>query len=152
MIDLKWTAEQLQAAPAGFVHRRTAKFQDIDAAGIAFFPTIVEYLHDAYVEVLAAGGCSLPEALKANEWGAPIREVQARFLKPIRFGDALEVCVVKASCKGSDLAVGYRIQGQGGTPAIAVGFTTHVFVNRATFKRIEIPDQVRACFKQIEAA
>jgi 1,4-dihydroxy-2-naphthoyl-CoA hydrolase len=152
MIEPHWSVEELQAAPAGFVHRRIARFQDIDAAGIVYFPTILSYFHDAYADLLTAGGCSIADALKTHAWAAPIREVQARFLKPIRFGDALEVCIVGAAHQGSDLAVGYRVQTEGNATATAVGMTTHVFVDAGTFKRMEMPDAVKACFKPFQPA
>ena len=147
-----WTDEELLSAPLRFVHARAARFQDVDAAGIVFYPRIVEYFHDAYVELLSAGGCALDQVLAEKAWIAPIRDVQARFLKPIRFGDRLEVAVVRAALEGSELRVGYRVQSAVEKAAMAIGQTSHVFVNPATGKRIDAPELIRAAFTAFPGA
>jgi YbgC/YbaW family acyl-CoA thioester hydrolase len=126
-----------------FFRRRTVAFQDVDAAGIVFFARIFEYAHDAYVELLAEAGHALAAVLAAGSWAAPIRHAEADYLHPLRFGDELEVAIVRANLGPTELCVGTRIAvGTAGQPAALVQ-TVHTFVDRQSFQRTEIPVQLR---------
>jgi YbgC/YbaW family acyl-CoA thioester hydrolase len=140
--------ERLKRAEAGFVHRTSARFQDVDAAGIVFFARVFDYFHDAYAAFLAEGGLPLPEILRARAWAAPLRRAEADYLSPIRFGDPLEVALVHADWEASTLSVGYRVSTPGSKTA-AVGVTQHVIVDVASFSRIEPPEPLRALFLRL---
>ena len=47
--------------PQAFVDRRAIRFQDIDAAGIIFYPRVLEMFHDAYAAFLTFAGSPLAE-------------------------------------------------------------------------------------------
>jgi YbgC/YbaW family acyl-CoA thioester hydrolase len=142
----RFTREELLLFPAGFVHALTVRFQDIDAAGIVFFPRIFEYCHDAYVAFLAACGEPLPAALKTQAWAGPLIHAEADFLRPLRFGDELRVLIVCGELSGSTLSLGYRLVAGEAEPAqapvIAVAQTAHAFVAPATFQRTPPPQRI----------
>jgi len=54
-----------------FADRRAIRFQDIDAAGIIFYPRVLEMFHDTYAAFLAFAGAPLPEVLRSGTWLAP---------------------------------------------------------------------------------
>ena len=56
-------AELLASRPVAFQQQTLVRFQDVDAAGVVFFPTLLAYMHDAYVAFLKAHGCDLPRVL-----------------------------------------------------------------------------------------
>lgn len=142
--------EILAATNPGFVHRHTVRFQDIDAAGIAYFPTIISYFHDAYVAFLGASGVDLAELLRAGEQLIPIRHAEADFLRPIRFGEALEVELVRRVDGPHEVTLYYRVMGSG--EAKAVGSTVHVFVDRGTFQRTHAPAELQRALSRIPAS
>ena len=142
-----FSRDELLAAPAGFSQRREVRFQDVDAAGIVFFARLLEYFHDAYVAWLASAGVSLSDALARKEWAAPLKHVEADFLRPLRFGDAIEVELVRAKLDGSALSVGYRVRALPGGEAVATGHSVHVVVDASTFRRIEPPSALRAAIE-----
>jgi 1,4-dihydroxy-2-naphthoyl-CoA hydrolase len=144
-----FSRDELRAAPAGFVQEREVRFQDVDAAGIAFFPRILEYLHDAYLAFIDRSGCSLVEVLATRAWAAPLKHAEADFLRPLRFGDRLEVALCRARFDGSVLTIGYRIIALPSREAAAVGNTVHVFVDAATFQRIAPPPLLVEAFARI---
>jgi YbgC/YbaW family acyl-CoA thioester hydrolase len=139
--------EALLDGEARFVERREVRFQDIDAAGIVFFPRLVEYLHDAYVAFLAARGCPLPPVLASGSWAAPIRHVEAEFLRPLRFGDSVEVALVGAAVRETEFTLGYRIAAGG--RAAAIGRTLHVTVDRTSFRRIPLPEALAEALRTL---
>jgi 1,4-dihydroxy-2-naphthoyl-CoA hydrolase len=147
-----FSPRELSAAPAAAApHAHLVRFQDVDAAGIVFFPRILEYFHDAYLAFLRAEGAPLEEALGSKRWAAPIKSSEAQFLRPLRFGDAVSTALVRARLTGSDLEMGFRTSLQGGEAA-AVGVIRAVFIDWTTFKRAAPPEDVRQLFKRIEAA
>jgi YbgC/YbaW family acyl-CoA thioester hydrolase len=135
--------DELLSAPPRFEHPVRVRFQDVDAAGIVFYPRILEYFHDAYVAWLASLGVDLARVLAERSWAAPIRQVEAEFLRPVTFGDLVGVAVVALAAEGGDLAVGFRVHQDG--KAVAVGRSVHSFLDRATWKRLPaIPDAIAA--------
>jgi len=144
-----FTQAELMAAPVGFRVPMAARFQDVDAAGIVFFARVLEYFHDAYLAFLADAGQPLPAVLAERRWAAPLRHAEADYLKPIRFGDALEAQLVRARFEGSTLVVGHRLSAAGDGAALALGTTVHVFVDPATFRRTDPPAGLLAAFSRL---
>ena len=131
-----------------YAHRTRVRFQDVDAAGIVFFARVFELFHDAYVEGLRARGVDLARVLEAGAWGAPLTRAEARFRRPIRFGDAL---VVEAwgALDARDLTVRYRVVRAHDPPVeLATGETVHAFIDRSSFARRSVPDEIVAAFSR----
>ncbi len=142
----------LAAAPAlAAPHEQVVRFQDCDAAGIIFFSRVLEYFHDAYAALLRAEGVPLEEAMLHKRWAAPMKSSEAHFLHPLRFGDPIHTSLVRVRLSGSDLEMGWRVALQSGKPA-AVGVLRAVFVDWATFKRVEPPEDVRRVFTRIQGS
>jgi YbgC/YbaW family acyl-CoA thioester hydrolase len=137
--------------PHAFVDRRAIRFQDIDAAGIIFYPRVLEMFHDAYAAFLAAAGTPLPEVLNSGTWLAPVRHAEADYFKPLRFGDPVSVEICRAHLSESEATLGYRIARAEGGEVCVVGQVVHTFVDRATFKRMPIPELVRRALEHVES-
>lgn len=133
-----------------FVDPRVIRFQDIDAAGIIFYPRVLEMFHDAYGALLGFAGVPLPEVVKRGEWIAPARHAEADYFKPLLFGDEVGVEISRAHVTETEVVLGYRIVRSGGEVCV-VGQVVHTFVDRATFKRRPIPEAVRRAFEHIAA-
>jgi 1,4-dihydroxy-2-naphthoyl-CoA hydrolase len=117
----------------------------VDAAGIVFFARLFEYFHDTLVAWMDGAGMRLHEALKTGAWGAPLKHAEADFLRPLRFGDEIEVVVAAARLTGSELWAGFRVdRGGRGGEVCAVGTLVHVFLDMTTFKRIPPPPEMTA--------
>ena len=137
--------------PLAFVERRAIRFQDIDAAGIIFYPRILEMFHDAYAAFLAFAGSPLPEVLRLGTWIAPVRHAEADYFKPLRFGDLVTVEICRAHLAETEAALGYRMARSENGEVCVVGQVVHTFVDRATFKRTPIPELVRRALERIES-
>lgn len=120
---------------------RVVRFQDVDAAGIVFYARTFDYFHDAYVGFLRARGAPLERALRDGSWVAPLTRAEAEYLRPLRFGDEIDVSIVGVELEETQYRVSYRID-LAGEPA-AVGRTRHVSVDPATFRRAAVPDVLR---------
>jgi YbgC/YbaW family acyl-CoA thioester hydrolase len=148
----RFDREELKLArPQAFAENRSIRFQDIDAAGIIFYPRILEMFHDAYAAFLAFAGTPLPEVMRAGTWLAPVRHAEADYFKPLRFGDPVRVEICRAHLFETEATLGYRVARTEGGEVCVVGQVVHTFVERATFKRTPIPALVRSALERIEA-
>src|SRR5688572_21989662 len=86
--------EALKKGTAAFATTRDVRFQEVDAAGIIFYPRLLEYFNDAYIELLAHVGQPLHASLGRDPWVSPVTHIEADFLRPLRFGDRAEVALV----------------------------------------------------------
>ena len=148
----RFDREELKLSrPTAFVERRAIRFQDIDAAGIIFYPRVLEMFHDVYAAFLAFAGTPLPEVLRSGGWLAPVRHAEADYFKPLCFGDPVSVEICRAHLAETEATLGYRIARAQGEEVCAVGQVVHTFVERASFKRTPIPEPVRRALERIEA-
>jgi 1,4-dihydroxy-2-naphthoyl-CoA hydrolase len=139
--------ETLKRRPEGaFCIERDVRFQDVDAAGIVFYPRVLEYFSDAFIAFLGERGTKLAEVLRENRWGAPLRHAEADYFKPLRYGDRIEVALVRARLEEGEVSVGWRVARCSDGVVTSVGQTVHVFVDMRTFKRCAIPAELRGAF------
>ncbi len=149
----RFDREELKLSrPHAFADRRAIRFQDIDAAGIIFYPRVLEMFHDAYAAFLAFAGCPLPEVLKSGTWLAPVRHAEADYFKPLRFGDPVSVEICRAHLAETEATLGYRVARSENGEVCVVGQVVHTFVERASFKRTAIPEPVRRALEHLESA
>ncbi len=129
-----------------FSEGRAVRFQDVDAAGIVFFPRVLEYLSDVYISFLTARGVHVPRSVEAGEYVIPLVHAEADYFAPMRFGDAILVDVVGVDIGRTSFRVGYRVRHADGRVA-AVGQTAHVTVGLPGFAPIPIPEDLRAALE-----
>lgn len=148
MFRFERDALRLPSANA-FTRERPIRFQDVDAAGIIFYPRALELCHDVYVEFLSDVGFPLHESLEGS-WIAPIRHAEADYLRPLRFGDHVEIALVAAhlgpAAPPSEVTIGYRITSLSDGEVAIVAQTVHTFLDRQTFRRTSIPDGLDRAF------
>ena len=141
--------ELRRSSPTAFVDPRAIRFQDIDAAGIIFYPRVLEMFHDAYGALLAFAGCPLGDVVKQGKWIAPVRHAEADYFKPLRFGDVVQVEICRAHVAETEVALGYRVVRAG--EVCVVGQVVHTFVDCATFTRMPMPESLRRALVALEA-
>lgn len=142
-----FTADELRGdAEPRFRDPRPVRFQDIDAAGIVFYPRVLEYFHDAYAAWLAAEGYDLAATLDEGLVGFPLVHAEADYLAPMRFGDRVTVEILAPKLGESSFTLGYRVRHAKGKLA-AVGQTNHVCIDRARFRPRPLPSPLRAVFE-----
>lgn len=138
-----------QRSPTAFSEQHSVRFQDVDAAGIIFYPRLLVYCHDLLVNFLARAGAPLDQVLRERCWIAPIRHAAADYFRPLRFGDAFEVGIVRAHLEPTEVTLGFRFARTEGGEVCAVAQSVHTFLNPESFTRIEVPEPPRTAFEAI---
>lgn len=67
------------------------RFGDLDAAGIAYYPNLVNYLHESFEDFFVGSiGRPYPEVY-AEGLGFPTVKLDVEFAAPVRYGDHVEM-------------------------------------------------------------
>lgn len=151
----RFERDRLKQRPRGaFAIETSVRFQDVDAAGIIFYPRALELCHDAYVAFLEHAGTPLHEVLK-GPWLAPVRHAEADYLKPLRFGDRVEIALVAAHFEPmptpTEVVLGFRIARVPDGEVAILEQTIHTFVERTTFQRTSVPEALRKALAPVTA-
>ena len=126
-----------------FQYTHTVKFSEVDMAGVVYFSRFFEYAHSAFEAFFGHMGWSFAQVFKEGKWGFPLVHAEADYQAPARIGDDLTVQLAVAKLSESAFTIRYRITLPGGKPVASV-LTRHVWVDRASFKKTTIPEEVRA--------
>jgi YbgC/YbaW family acyl-CoA thioester hydrolase len=121
----------------------TVNFDEADGEGIVFFGNYFRLAHRALEQYLAQIGFPWEEWFKNQEFGVPLRHVEADYLRPLRPGDTFFAAVKVAEIGESSVTFDYEFQDPSGK-SLAKLKTAHVFASRADFRKIPIPASIRS--------
>jgi 1,4-dihydroxy-2-naphthoyl-CoA hydrolase len=125
-----------------FEHSLRVRFQHTDPAGIVFFANILVFCHEAYEELLRAGGMPLEEFLGKRAHVLPLGHAEATFKRPIRFGQLLRIRVTVGRLGDRSFRLEYDLFDEG-SEHLATAATVHVSVDPATGRSTAISQPLR---------
>jgi 4-hydroxybenzoyl-CoA thioesterase len=121
------------------------RFGDLDAAGIAYYPNLVNFLHEAFEDFFTGHvGRTLPDVFDEG-LGCPTVKLEMEFVSPVRYGDHVEVGVVIEHVGTSSVRIRYSGSVEG-TP-VFLARNTVVWVDMKTFTPTAVPDWLRERFE-----
>ncbi len=122
------------------------RWGDVDWAGIVFYPRFYEWFDLACDSLFDALGLPWPTLFPQHGIvGVPIVESGARFVSPVRWGDAIRIRATVAWVKDKTFRMEYAISVDG--RACAAGFEVRAWVRRPSapgepLEARPIPDEV----------
>jgi 4-hydroxybenzoyl-CoA thioesterase len=120
------------------------RFCDLDPAGIAYYPNLVNFLHVAFEDFFAGHvGRPYPEVFREGV-GFPTVKVEMEYLAPVHYGDRVEVSVGVEKVGRS--SVSFRYEGRVEDKPVFRARNTAVVVDMRTFKPMPVPDPLRERF------
>jgi 4-hydroxybenzoyl-CoA thioesterase len=120
------------------------RFGDLDAAGIAYYPNLVNFLHEAFEDFFRGHvGRPYPEVY-AEGIGFPTVKVEMEFVSPVRYGDHVDVGLTVERIGRSSVQIRYEGSVQGRPVFHARNIA--VVVDLKTFRPVPLPDWLRARF------
>jgi 4-hydroxybenzoyl-CoA thioesterase len=120
------------------------RFGDLDAAGIAYYPNLVNFLHEAFEDFFAGHvGKPYPEVFR-DGIGFPTVKVEMDFLSPVHYGDHVDVAVMPEKIGRTSV----RIRYEGSVKGVPVfkAHNTQVVVDMKTFRPTPVPQWLRDSF------
>lgn len=125
-----------------FNRKRKVNFYDCDPAGILFYAKIYELCHSVYEEMIQS--FNLKEDYWTNEdYVVPIIHSEANYKKPLVYNSFVEIELSVRSLSASAFKLFYNCKNEADELCVEVE-TTHVFVDKKTWKKKTIKDDVRA--------
>jgi len=129
------------------VLERAVRFDEVDAAGIVFFGTIVAYVHEAmehFFDQLEGGYARL---IMERRVGVPAVKLEAEFSAPLRYGDRMriETSVARVGKRSAELS--YRILRERDGVSCATLRHTVVVTDLDALASCDMPPDVRAALE-----
>ena len=123
------------------------RFGDLDAAGIAYYPRLVNFLHEAFEDFFRGHvGRTYPEVF-GEGLASPTVKLEMEFLSPVHYGDHVDIGVAVEHLGRTSARIRYEGSVEG-TPVFRARNTV-VMVDMKTFRSIPIPEWLRS---RLEAA
>ena len=133
---------------SAFLTRQKVRFGHVDPAGIAYYPRLFDYVHEAFEEVWDSHvGKRYYDLVGADRIGFPVVHSEVDFRSPLRFGDEPEVRVTCFQLGTSSLGLRY-VYRLGETVCFDARMTT-VCVTLDGLAARPIPAEYREKFEQI---
>ncbi|HVY46843.1 MAG TPA: thioesterase family protein [Minicystis sp.] len=126
------------------VYERPVRFEEVDAAGIAFFARFVTWAHEAmehFFSPLEGGYAGL---ILARKIGLPAVHLDMSFARPLRYGDVVRI---ETSCArlGTRSAVLHYVMRHAASGDVAAEVKhTVVTTDLGALKSCPMPEDVRA--------
>ena len=123
------------------------RFGDLDAAGIAYYPRLVNFLHEAFEDFFRGHvGRTYPEVFREG-LASPTVKLEMEFLSPVHYGDQVDIGVSVEHVGRTSVRIRYEASVKG-TPVFRARNTV-VMVDMKTFRSIPVPEWLRS---RLEAA
>ena len=120
------------------------RFGDLDAAGIAYYPNLVNFLHESFEDFFAGHvGRPYPEVYREGI-GFPTVKVEMEFLSPVHYGDSVTVKVTVERIGRSSVQI--RYEGSVKDSPVFRARNVAVVVDMRTFRPMPLPAWLRERF------
>ncbi|GJQ62553.1 MAG: 4-hydroxybenzoyl-CoA thioesterase [Melioribacteraceae bacterium] len=123
-----------------FAYDHVVKFHECDPAGILFYGNVYFIAHDAYEKMINS---RIPnfQLFSNKEYAFPLIKSEAEYLSPVRQGRKIRVELYAVSISGSSFKLEYNFYDIDKLAAVVT--TTHVCVERESFKKAKLPQEVK---------
>lgn len=130
-----------------FSYKRLVYLSDTDAAGVAFFSSILAMCHEAYEMSLFDYGIKLNQFINNSTIAIPIVHSSIDFLHPIFCSDLLQIKLTNKIIQDTEFGIDYQIcyasmHKLQTTKPLALAKTRHVCIDKTTKIRVKFPEEI----------
>jgi 1,4-dihydroxy-2-naphthoyl-CoA hydrolase len=122
-------------------------FFECDPAGILFYSQVFQICHSVY-ELMISSFVLKEDYWNNSEYIVPISSSEAKYHKPIKYGETITIELSVEQIRKSSFELGYLCKNERGEVCASVR-TIHVFVDKKSWKKKELNKEVRAGLKRI---
>lgn len=123
-----------------FTHEYFSYFNLSDPAGILFFQNIFTLAHQALEDYIKQSDIGWNNWFQNPKWAVPLVHCDSSFFVPIKSGENIKIELFLDKTTKSSLTFSYKFfQFQ---QECCIVTTTHVFVNKESQTKMEIPKQI----------
>jgi 4-hydroxybenzoyl-CoA thioesterase len=134
-----------------FTTTYTIRFDDVDGAGILYYPRYFHLCHQTLEDAFATDGAPLsyPELIRDRRLGLPTVAIESGYRTPLEYGDTVAITLTVERIGASSMVLGFRIRREpDGTECFHARITT-VLIDLDTRTSTPFPDDLRSFFEGI---
>jgi acyl-CoA thioesterase FadM len=131
-----------------FEREGLVRLSHTDAAGVIFFPRLLEMAQESWEDFLAANGLALAHGLEGPRPLLPIVHCEADYRRPMRLGDRFRAQLSLARAGRSSLGLRHRFLAPDGT-LLAEALTIHVAMERRSGQPVPLSDDLRGLLERL---
>jgi 4-hydroxybenzoyl-CoA thioesterase len=124
------------------VYEREVRFQDVDAAGLVFFPNFLSFAHEAMERLFEGLEGGYVRLIRERRVGLPAVRVDSEFFAPVRYGERLRIETEVSRLGNRSLELSYRFVREDGVVAAALKHTV-VTTDLDALQSCAMPEDVR---------
>jgi 4-hydroxybenzoyl-CoA thioesterase len=124
------------------------RFDDVDGAGILYYPRYFHLCHQALEDVFDRGApVSYPELIHDRRLGLPTVAIECVYSAPLGYGDTVSVSLAVEHLGSSSMILGFTMHRHSdGVECFRARITT-VLIDLDSRKSTPIPDDLRSFFR-----
>lgn len=134
----------------GFTSIQKIRFDDVDGAGIVYYPQFFHLCHAAFEDFFdSAAPVSYPELVRDRRLGFPTVAIESNFSAPLVYGDVAIVALSVERMGKSSVTLGYEIHRKRDGVLCFTARVTTVLVSIDTMKPVPLGDEYRSLFERL---
>lgn len=133
-----------------FTSRLKIRFDDVDGAGIVYYPQYFHLCHKAFEDFFDdAASVSYPQLINDLHRGFPTVAIHSDFSAPLRYGDIALIKLEIDKIGRTSATFSYEIRRKKDSRLCFTAQITKVFLDLDNHKVVPIPDEMRALLESI---
>lgn len=133
-----------------FTSLQKIRFDDVDGAGIVYYPQYFHLCHKAFEDFFDdAGSISYPQMINEMRRGFPTVSIHSEFTAPLSYGDFVLVKLTVEKIGRSSAIFNYRIYRKKDSELCFSAEITSVFIDLDTKTPLPIPDEIRSLLENV---
>ena len=124
------------------------RFEEIDAAGIAYFARFFTWCHDAMEAMLAPIDGGYVGLVRDRKMGLPAVHIEADFQAPLRYGDDVRIAVTVERIGRSSIALRFDVSRLPDGEKVATLSHVVAHTDMVAMRSRPVPDDVRAILER----
>lgn len=131
-----------------FTSVQKIRFDDVDGAGIVYYPRFLHLCHAAFEDFFdAAAPFSYPDLIGKRRLGFPTAHIEADFKGPLSYGDTAIVTLAIAKVGSSSVVSTYEIRRKSDATLCFVASITTVLVSLDDMRPRPLTEELRRVFE-----
>ncbi|MBN9161478.1 MAG: hypothetical protein BGO98_09440 [Myxococcales bacterium 68-20] len=126
------------------VYRRAVRFEEVDAAGIAFFARFFNWCHEAMERFFDGVPGGYVDLITRRRIGFPAVHLTADWKTPLRYGDVANIETAVAKLGTTSATLRYVLTRESDGAHVATIEHVTVATNLDTMTKLPLPDDCRA--------
>lgn len=133
-----------------FTSTQKIRFDDVDGAGIVYYPQFFHLCHKAFEDFFDdVATISYPRLIKEMRRGFPAVAIESQFISPLTYGDIAIVKLAVEKVGVSSATFHYQILRKHDGQSCFEAHITKVFMDLDTRKAENLPDEIRSVLEEM---